>query len=273
MCIAIFKPEGKIIDKAILEECYSCNRDGAGFAFFNPNFVPKSKVPEEEGPLFYHKGFFSFEDFYADYQKYQHNKCLIHFRIATHKNVNGENCHPWRVNKDLVFIHNGSISGMTEDDTLSDTGNFRNMLAELLRDDPEYYKTPEFEFLVTNVVGSNNKLIFMDSQGWHLIINPSAGKFEDGGVWMSNTSYLCDRARKTGILTDEFYPKKEDKPILQLTNSDKTTNSNLEGKKFSSADYNLPDLKREIEQKGFAILQVFDGDEGTMDKILEEINS
>ena len=82
MCIAIFKPEGKILTRAALFNSYTSNRDGAGFAYV------------KDGEVCIQKGFFTFDKFWEAFQPFQELQCVIHFRIATHKAVNGHNCHP-----------------------------------------------------------------------------------------------------------------------------------------------------------------------------------
>lgn len=205
MCIAIFKPKNKKIHKEVLKECFRMNRDGAGFSFHDP---------DGPFPVVLKKGYFTFDDFWEAYQKFskeQELTCIIHFRVATHKNVDGRNCHPWRVSSDLTFIHNGTIQGMTKDDSLSDTGNFCAMLDSLMQESPTYYKTPEFKWLISNAIGSNNKLIFLDKYGDHIIINESAGVWKDG-CWFSNQSFGCQRSRGKGVLTDDCYP---DEPVVE----------------------------------------------------------
>ena len=57
MCIAILKPEDKVLSKDTLEECWNSNPDGAGFMY------------AENGKLHIHKGLMSFSSFYRAYKK------------------------------------------------------------------------------------------------------------------------------------------------------------------------------------------------------------
>lgn len=262
MCIAILKPKGKKLHREVLEESFRCNRDGAGFAFFD----------EEKGAVFYKKGFFDFDSFWKSYEAYQEHKCLIHFRVATHKNVDSNNCHPWRVNKNLVFIHNGRIAGMDKNDALSDTGNFCVMLGELLEEAPNYYKTASFKWFVANAIGSGNKLVFLDSSGDHIIINEEAGNWKDG-VWFSNTSYSCTRSRETGVLTDEFYPPKPPAQTLALPPATTPPNHNTESDipVVLSGDLEPAKVLAEIKKNGSATVDV--ASETVIDKLLAEVNA
>ena len=83
MCIAIYKPEGKIISKATLQECYDSNPDGAGFMY------------NQSKKLHIEKGFFSFDSFYDAYKKHENKQAVIHFRIKTHGKIDTANCHPF----------------------------------------------------------------------------------------------------------------------------------------------------------------------------------
>ena len=56
MCIAIYKPEGKVISQDILKECYDSNPDGAGFMY------------AEDKKLHIQKGFFSYGSFYEAFK-------------------------------------------------------------------------------------------------------------------------------------------------------------------------------------------------------------
>lgn len=201
MCIAIYKPAGEIIEEKTFRQCFGNNDDGAGFAVVEPD---ENGVLE----LNIHKGIFSIERFLKEFEPYKDKQALIHFRIATHKTVNGINCHPWRVNDNLVFIHNGTIANINKNEAISDTGNFANeILAPLAKAAPDFWKSPQFKWFIENSIGSNNKLVLMDLKGDVAIFNEKAGEW-DGKVWYSNTSYRLKRQGWTcyggNMLNDEY---------------------------------------------------------------------
>jgi hypothetical protein len=189
MCIAIAKPEGIELTEDVLRNSHSSNRDGAGFAYIEPagvapHFLEKPEVCIE-------KGYFDYDHFREAFEPHKLKRCLIHFRVATHKNVDGKNCHPWRVNDDLVFIHNGTIGFLPTggDDNLSDTGNFNGQIVQpSIGDFPRFYMTRQFKWLVENSIAGHNKLVFMDRDGNFVFIHEDKGKW-DQGVWFSNDSY------------------------------------------------------------------------------------
>ena len=177
MCIAIYKPEEKIISKATLQECYSSNPDGAGFMF------------ADDKQLNIEKGFFSFDSFYNAYKKHQDKKVVIHFRIKTHGEINKTNCHPFAVNSSLAFVHNGIISGLDGDKTLSDTIHFNEQILQPLVNkwgNLALFQDPMINLLETRI--GYSKLIFLDRHGNHKIMNEHKGEWDDG-IWYSNNSY------------------------------------------------------------------------------------
>lgn len=184
MCIAIYKPEGVIIEESTLRMCFANNDDGAGFAVIEK---------EEDGSgvdcINTYKGMFSIESFLKNFDPYKNKQALIHFRVATHKVVNGTNCHPWRVNDQLAFIHNGTINGITKDESLSDTGNFgKEILAPLANTCSDFWKTAQFKWLIETAIGTGNKLVLMDVKGDFAIFNEKLGEWS-GGAWFSNTTH------------------------------------------------------------------------------------
>ena len=176
MCIAIMKPQGKIISKKTLQECYKNNPDGAGFMF------------SSNKELHIKKGYFDFKEFYEEYKKYQDKKCVIHFRIKTHGKIDKDNCHPFRINNSLAFIHNGIISGFGGN-VKSDTVEFNEQVLQGLVS--KWGNLSLFEKPVTKLIQASighSKLVFLDRHNNHNIINENMGEWHKG-VWYSNTSY------------------------------------------------------------------------------------
>lgn len=181
MCLLIAKPAGKIIPRANLEDAFYNNDDGAGFGI-----VEKDENDVDE--LNIHKGFFEFEDFWKEWEPHQEKQAIIHFRIATHRAVDGVNCHPFRINDDLIIAHNGSISGLPSDPNCSDTNVFtEKIIKPLINKNPDFWTIPEFQWIVETAIGSSNKLVMMDVKGRFVIFNEKEGNTKDG-VWYSNYS-------------------------------------------------------------------------------------
>ena len=176
MCIAIYKPEGKVISQDILKECYDSNPDGAGFMY------------AEDKKLHIQKGFFSYGSFYEAFKKHENKQAVIHFRIKTHGKIDTTNCHPFAVNSSLAFVHNGVISGFGDSDHSDTIGFNHGVLQPLVQ---KWGNLALFQDPMKDLIESRigySKLIFLDRHGNHNILNEQKGVWDDG-VWYSNTSY------------------------------------------------------------------------------------
>lgn len=190
MCIAVFRPKGVKIRKKVLKQCFEQNPDGAGFAFptKNAHFV---KIV---------KGFFTFRSFWHSYRQYQERDepMVIHFRVATSGQIDSNNCHPWRINKENVLIHNGVLEHKLglQDNNLSDTGLFvRHVLAPIFNNSPEIWRESAFKWMIEECIGYSNKLVVLNKNGDHIIFNEKAGDWFEG-AWFSNTTYKTERKKK-----------------------------------------------------------------------------
>lgn len=188
MCIAIYKPAHLEISRDILENCFINNPDGAGFAYINVDHLGHKKI------IIYKT--MEFSKFYDKYTRAIRNApdspFLLHFRIATHGVVDTTNCHPFFINKNMVFIHNGVISKVRKDKVLSDTQVFNEDILKKLNPS-DIMKSGAVKDLIENyIVGSKIAVLTID--GEHRIFNESSGLWKDG-IWFSNTSYM----KKTSV--------------------------------------------------------------------------
>ena len=172
MCMAIFQDIGKRITR---DQCFSysrINHDGFGFAYIDKGKLIVKKTT-------------NFDHFYAQYtiavnQYGSQSPFIIHFRFGTSGLNNHDNCHPFLINKNTCFIHNGVFSSLSNDTVLSDTNIFnRTVLQPLFKDN----NTVAVDKLLTN--DTYNKLVFLNAQKQHLILNENLGRWQDG-IWYSN---------------------------------------------------------------------------------------
>lgn len=182
MCIIIYKPENIILSKNTLMTSYDWNIDGVGYMYWD----------SECNRLVIKKGFFDFDSFYKSYKKHQYKRCVIHFRKVTHGVVNEENCHPFVVNDNLAFVHNGVISNTKiYKKERSDTWHFNEcILKPMVSDYPDIWKHKTFKYLIQNYI-RKSKLVFMNNLGEVKIYNESYGIWESG-CWFSNDYYQYD---------------------------------------------------------------------------------
>ena len=186
MCLAIYKPANVTIDELdYLKAGYKNNSHGAGFAWLH-----KSR-------LYIKKGYFNYNDFLDAYlatiEKYNNPAMLIHFRLASLGLLSKENCHPFRIDKNCVFIHNGTFlqeAFYDKDQLKSDTQLVNERVLQPLQEKHyDIINSQDAIRVIKRVAGARNKLIFLNSNNEHLIINENNG-FWDNGVWYSNQGYL-----------------------------------------------------------------------------------
>ena len=179
MCIAIANLQSQPLSQEQIENCWSNNGDGAGILY------------KEGGRLKIYKNLKSVKKFYKKYTKViEQSNCLIHFRISTAGGVNTKNCHPFFVDKDLGFIHNGVISGWgNKVDGQSDTYSYnKEVLGKLPKG---FQKNDAICELIGSDIGTGSKFAFMDKTGEFTIIgaNRYRAHYGENGNWYSNDSY------------------------------------------------------------------------------------
>lgn len=163
-----------------MQQCFINNPDGAGFA-----------VLEDDGNLLIEKGFFTFDSFFESYKPHAKKQALIHFRIKTHGQLDEKNCHPFVLNDDISFIHNGVIHCVPNNKDKSDTIMFNEEVLQPLINmygNDILYQKP-FQKLLEETIGSS-KLAFLDKKTKEfVIINKNLGN-EKQGIWFSNFSWV-----------------------------------------------------------------------------------
>ena len=182
MCIAIVKMPGENdISKQVLENCAENNPDGCGFAYINTDYHGVSRLKTWKG--------MDFNDFYHQYNRAKNispeSPFLIHFRIKTHGDIDTDNCHPFNIDNDKVFIHNGIITGVGTDVHKSDTQLFNEKILKGLPDD--WFYNESIKTLIEDFIGFS-KLAVLTIDGDVDIFNEEKGTWI-GGNWFSNTSY------------------------------------------------------------------------------------
>ncbi len=113
----------------------------------------------------------------------------IHFRYATHGILNLTNTHPFVVTQGLCMMHNGVMSefGNLNKDW-SDTKNFVEYFLKPYVEEEGIgiVQDKDFKADLEKIIGSGNKLLFIDKDFNFSIINEKAGAWREG-CWLSNT--------------------------------------------------------------------------------------
>lgn len=176
MCLLIAQQKNSAISKKILKKGYENNPNGAGIAH-----IQNQKIAIEK--------FFSFEEFYTRYSQIQNKQMIIHFRLATSGKIDATNCHPFVVNENLCFAHNGVFGNIDipeKDRQYSDTYIFNRDILQKLP--PDFLQNKAIESLILEFLGTS-KLVFMDATGNFTIYNHQLGNTDDKGNWFSNRTY------------------------------------------------------------------------------------
>jgi predicted glutamine amidotransferase len=183
MCIAILNSPNVTFPKSLIKNCWDNNRDGGGMIWSDDSI----------NQLHIFKEVKSFETFYNKYVEirkgFPNSNVVLHFRISTSGGVNETNCHPFQVNKDIAFVHNGIISELNGIDAKrSDTNLFNEMYLRKLPSDFLYNEA--IIMLIKKFIGSS-KLIFLNAYNEYTIVNENLGQRDDEyeGCWFSNATY------------------------------------------------------------------------------------
>ena len=173
MCIAILNTAG-IIPEEYLFNSYQNNPDGNGIIWAENNTLYTFKT-------------FDYDQFVNKYYSIRdriQTPIALHFRIATSGQVDLKNCHPFSVNKNLAFIHNGVIPNMGNN-TLSDTYLYNETVLKQLQNN--FLKSRQIREKISKEIGYS-KLVFLDNNARYTIINEHYGHWHKNN-WYSNDSY------------------------------------------------------------------------------------
>ncbi len=196
MCVIVYKPAGTTITRRMLKACYETNDDGAGMAFAVNN------------RLYVSRGYFGFRRLYRYFRKiertYPEANILLHFRLATSGGVSADKCHPFYVNENLAFAHNGVFPKMGSD-VESDTQEFNRTILQCLPEN--FLKNEEIKNELERwCKETGSKLAFMDNKGEVTLLNEDGGVWEDG-IWFSNMIWKWTNYDNYDIETTYDYGK------------------------------------------------------------------
>jgi hypothetical protein len=207
MCVAIVKPAGFSIDEEILRRCWQGNKDGCGIAYIQHGKGKKTKV-KNKLMLYRSMGFTKFlAELRKVEKKYPKYPMLIHFRASSKGGVTLDNCHPFAIDKNHAFIHNGTISKV-KDDPKKEKSDTRMFNEEIMSKLPKgWFGNPACQELIEDYIGQS-KLAMLNIDGDVQIFNKSKGDTSTDGVWFSNTQWrttispAANKGGNTGSVKD-----------------------------------------------------------------------
>lgn len=180
MCIAIANKKGNPLSKKQFMNSWDNNSHGGGMLY------------KENGKLKCHYELTDKDAFYKIYSsKINKSSVLLHFRISSKGARTQQNCHPFMVNSELGFIHNGTIHTGLKDygKERSDTWAFNDQVLKELP--PNFCEYPVILDMINSKIGLS-KFAFMDVNENFTIIGADKGEAhydEKTGNWFSNKSY------------------------------------------------------------------------------------
>ena len=232
MCIAILNGKNITLKPDTLRTCWNNNPDGAGMAWVEKGRV---KVFKEL------KSVETFIERYKDVRSTYKGLMLLHFRIATRGLKDVNNCHPFKVNNNLAFIHNGTVSGVKTSKTESDTVMLNKEIFQQLPDN--FYKNEELVSFIEKFIGQS-KVVLLDSDQNYKILNESSGSWEHS-CWFSNKSYIP----KPVVAKTDYELAKEHKPTFSLRYQDGILSSTFGDTTFVFTDGKWHGPKMDLYEK------------------------
>lgn len=178
MCIAILNRLENPVSKTYFKNSLYNNGDGFGMAWIENGQIKTFKSLSQDANRLYKRYLKTFES--------SENPMLLHFRISTSGGINIENTHPFSVSPNLVFMHNGIISGLGNA-LENDTRHFNRLFLQNIRE-RDILGNNAVQNLIGHRIG-HSKLVFLNAQGKTAIINQNLGVEEIDGNWYSNSSY------------------------------------------------------------------------------------
>lgn len=185
-CVIIFKPEGVIADKELLELRFKSNNDSWGIASGSDLFVGVDQS------VFW-------RELNASWIK---DSFLIHFRTATSGKEKDNGVQPITLKNDTRFFLNGNLKdyfGKDEPDTVLYAREYLDKLPDNFLENKEI-----MEKITEDAKINNAKMAFMDKKGKVYLINDEAGVWEKG-IWFSNPRL----GQYAGFGFSGIYPYKE----------------------------------------------------------------
>jgi len=190
MCIAIFNShDGDTITQDQAWNSWLTNGDGMGMLW------------AEDGVLQVHRQLDGFAEFYKKYVEVRTGRdqnILLHFRIGTQGPKDLNNCHPFLINDNIGFIHNGILRNCKAAYTGDPRSDTRIYMQQVLRKLPRtWLGNHVIRGLIEDHIGYGNKLVFMTRKGAVVILNGDRGHWSNGN-WFSNDSYKWGSKRFIG---------------------------------------------------------------------------
>jgi len=179
MCLIIASRDGTLPSDELLRIAQADNHHGWGIMW-----AERGKVRAVKG--------FKLSSLMRNVKALEGTPFVLHFRWATHGNIDIANCHPFKITDDLWMAHNGILHVEMPREDRSDSWHFAQELAVILQKYP-WLKDAEMQSRLLQytewVCGSSSKIAFLRGNGEIFIANEKLGT-EYEGLWLSNNYSL-----------------------------------------------------------------------------------
>ena len=220
MCIIILAAPGIEISEEHLKQSNKNNGDGAGLAW----------VDKDEVQIFKSLSFSEVLDRYKEvFRDFKDTPIVVHFRKKSKGDISIANCHPFRVNDKMVFVHNGTITNkqlLVKKDE-SDTKAFNEDFLQKLPID--WWENDAIIGLIENFI-DGGKLVFLTANREYMILNEDSAAAhwnKEKTIWYSNYSYYGGVSSLQRVEPTPF----------QLNNPDGYPKTRYSGRPFYRAGY------------------------------------
>ena len=261
MCLIIHQPKGHTLSRAHLLDIGRRNGDGFGI------------MRADKGVLHTFRDVLSDDDMIAAYGEYAAGReCILHWRQATHGEINQANAHPFHLgDSPIAMVHNGMLDVGCPIADMSDTWHFAEyVLGPVAKANPNLLFDPTWQAVNAGAIGTGNKVAILHADGRLAILNRSAG-VEHQGRWYSNTyawsaplalqpvakSYVTSAYRWAGLDAGKAAPVKYS---WDDDADDYGTEPALAGTMYDDDEYIL--FSRAVEELADAVQR--DGDSGAL---------
>ena len=172
-------------------QCFETNSDGVGIMWMEDKELKIHKTLNQE------EAWGKYSEVHDRFNK--ESPIVVHFRIGTQGPNNLDNCHPFVIDKETAFCHNGIISEYSKARSF-DKSDTRLFNEAVLRKLPVgFLDNDAIRDMIKKHV-SSNKLVFMtviDGECKIAFTNKALGSIKDG-IWYSNLYFDYDRYRTYG---------------------------------------------------------------------------
>ena len=182
MCVINVTGNGKETDKATFTDMFYSNPDGFGMMWAEQKRIRVYKT------LDLHEAWNKYQEVNARVK--DESPIVLHFRIGTSGVNDLTNVHPFYIDDNTWFCHNGILSEYTDyKSDLSDTQRFNQKVLKKLP--PNFIENESTRKLIDYTIGTD-KLVFLhlkDGVPNVTIIGEDRGILQDG-MWFSNDHFM-----------------------------------------------------------------------------------